>query len=92
MITDVGASKFLGGAKNFCPNVPKPAQNIVVQLLLTVFWCDLQKMAFTCFSANVGRHFSKSNIGRHFCLDLKRFCPSFQIFCSIFQGICLDFQ
>jgi len=50
----VGASEVLRG-KDFCPNLPKLAQK-VVQILLTLFWCNLQKMVFTCFSANVGRH------------------------------------
>ena len=51
------------------------------------------KMVFTCFSANVGRHFSKSTrLGAIFCPDLKRFCPNLRRFCSIFQGIYSDFQ
>ena len=54
--------QIFGGAKDFCPNFPKLAQKVVFQLLWTVFWCDLEKMVFTCFSANVGRHF----------------CPNFQ--------------
>ena len=32
-----------------------------------LYWCDLQKTGFVCFSTNVGRHFLKSNnVGRDF--------------------------
>jgi len=59
------------GAKEFCPNSPTLAQNVVVQLLPTVF---LQKMVSTCFSANTGCHCLKSNnVGRHFCPEFQGF-------------------
>jgi len=36
--------------------------------------CDPQKMVFVCFSANLGRHFVKSNnVGRHFAQIFKDF-------------------
>jgi len=50
------SKRIFGGAKDFCSNFPKLAQKVVMQILPTVFWCGLQKMVFTCFSANVGRH------------------------------------
>ena len=38
-----------------------------------------RKMVFTCFSANPGRNFSKSNkVGRHFCPDFQGFCSDFR--------------
>jgi len=42
-------------------------------------------MVFTCFSANLGRHFSKSNNVGHY------FCPHLQRFSSDFQGFFLNF-
>jgi len=43
-------------------------------------------MVFTCFSAKLGRHFSKSNdVGRHFC-------PDFQGFCLEYLGISFGFS
>ena len=41
-----------------------------------------------CFSANVGRHFYKSNnVGGHFCPGFQAFCPNFQVFCPDFWQI-----
>jgi len=75
----VEASKFLGDATDFCPNFPKLAQNVVVEFCRPFLCCDLKKMVFTCFSANLGRHFSKSNnVGRHFCPNFQGYCPDFQ--------------
>jgi len=89
----VGASKFLGLQRIFdqiFPNLPK---KISCKFCRPVLWCDLQKTVFTCFSANLGRHFSKSNnVGRHFCSNFQGFCPNFQRFCPNFQGFCPDFQ
>jgi len=58
----VEEKQIFEGAKDFCTNFPKLAQKVVVQILPTVFWCDLQNMVFTCFSANVGRHISSQTI------------------------------
>ena len=74
------SKQIFGGAKDFCPNFAKLVQKVVVQLLPTGFWCDLHKMVFTCFSANVGRHF---------CLDFQGFCQNFQRF---FQRGCAFFE
>jgi len=46
--------RILGGAKDFFPNFPKPAQNIVVQLLPTIFWRDLQKWSSLVFLQTLG--------------------------------------
>ena len=50
------SKRIFGGAKDFCSTFPKLAQKVVMHTLPTVFWCGLQKMVFTCFSANGGRH------------------------------------
>ena len=50
------------------------------------FWYDLQKRAFMCFSANVGRHFLKSsNLGRHLSRDFPRIFDK-----SRLLGMCLQ--
>jgi len=87
------SKNIVWGTKDFCPNFPKLAQKVVGQIFPTVFWSDLQKVAFTCFSANVGRHCLKLiNIGRHFCIDFPGFCLDIWEFCSDFQWFCTDFQ
>jgi len=62
------SKQVFGGAKHFCPNFPKLAWKAVFHLLWTVFWCDLQKMVFTCFPANLGRYFCPDFQG--FCIDI----------------------
>jgi len=64
----VGASKFLEVQRIFCPNFPKFVQDVIVQFLPTVVWCDLPKMVFTCFSVDVGHHFYPDF--QRFCLDI----------------------
>ena len=75
----VVASKFLGVQRIFAqifPNLPKKLSCNFYQPFL---WRDLQKMVFSCLSANLGRQFSKSdNVGCHFCPDFQGFCPDFQ--------------
>jgi len=74
-------------AKDFCPNFPKLAQEVVVQLLPTVFCVTSKKWFFTCFSANVGRHFFKSKkVGGHFWPGFHRIGVGIWGFCSDFQG------
>jgi len=83
----VGAGK-LCGCKEFLPEFSQtcPKRSLCefcLQLFShkdqeDLFWCDLQKKVFLCFSASVGRHFF--NVGHHFC-------PEFQGFCSDFRKI-----
>jgi len=74
------------GAKDFYPNFPKLVQKVVVQLLPIVFWCDLKKMVFACFSANDGRHFLKSHkVGGHFAQIFMDFSLIFRDFVRIFR-------
>jgi len=78
------SKEIFGGAKDFRPNFSKLARKFFLRLLPTnlhpkimkiIFWCGLQKKVFICFSANVGRHFLKSNnVGRHFCPDFRGYC------------------
>jgi len=75
--------QIFGGAKNFCPNFPKLARKVFVRLCLQIFshedhedlfWHDLQKKVFRCFSANVRRHvLTLNNVGCHFCPDFQGF-------------------
>jgi len=59
----------------------------------TFFWCDLQQKVVLCFSANVGRHFLKSNnVGRHFCPDFRDFDQIFRDFAQIFRDIAQIFR
>jgi len=76
------------------PNLPKSfcatfaCKFSPIKIMKTLFWCDLQKKVFMCFSTNVGRHFLKSNnVGRDICPDFQGFCPNFQRFCPTFQLI-----
>ena len=44
-----------------------------------------------CFSANLGRHFLKSNnVGPNFCLGFQGFCPDLHGICSDFHGFCQE--
>jgi len=43
------SERIFGDAKKFCTNFPKLAQKVVVQILPTVFWCDLQKWSLLLF-------------------------------------------
>jgi len=90
----VGAGKFLGVRKIFVrifTNLPEKIwatlpTNFFPQRSWRSFFGMTSKKVFMCFSANVGRHFMKSNkVGRHFCPDFQRFCPDF-------HGVCPDFQ
>ena len=88
----VGVSKFLGVRrifaefpqtcpKSFCATI---AYKFSPQRSWRPFLVWPPQKGFMCFSANVGRRFSKSNnVWRHFC-------PDFQGFCSDFQGFCPD--
>jgi len=91
-IIGVGAGKFSGGAKDFCPNFLKIAEKFLCDFCLQIlfykdredlFWYDLQEKAFVCFSANIGRDFLKSNnVGRLFC----RFSENLPRFSGILPG------
>jgi len=85
----------LWGAKDFYPTFPKLArkvfryfcQQIFSAKIIKTFLCVISKKrkVFICFSANVGRHFSKLNkVGRHVF-------PAFQGFHPDFQELCPDF-
>jgi len=77
-----------GSAKDFCPNSPNLPEKSYVQFCLQtftnkdhedLFWCDLQKVVFMCFSANLGYHFLKSNnAGRLLYPDFQGFFSDFQ--------------
>jgi len=94
-IIGVGAGKFSGGAKDFCPNFLKIAEKFLCdfcqQILFykdreDLFWYDLQEKAFVCFSANIGRDFLKSNnVGRLFCTVFGEFAQIFRDFTRIFN-------
>jgi len=71
----VGASKFLGVWRIFAQNFPNLPKKLSCNFCRLFFWCDIQKMVSTCFSANLGRHFSKlNNVGHHFRPDFQGFC------------------
>ena len=85
----VGASKFLGMKRIFAQNFPNLPKKLSCNFGRPFLWCDLQKMVFTSFSANLGCHFSKSNnVGHHFCPNFQGFCSDFQVFCLNFKGFC----
>jgi len=99
----VGAGICFGGAKDFCLNFPKLSRKAFVRFLPTIFSHKEHEDLFLvwppkedrilCFSANIGRHFLKSNnVGRHSCPDFQGFYPDFQRFCPNFQGFCPNFQ
>jgi len=48
---------MFGGAKDFCPNFPKLVKKVVVHILPTVFWCDLQKWSSLVFLQTLGTIF-----------------------------------
>jgi len=80
---------MFGGAKDFCPNFPKPARKIFVRLLPTNFLPQRsQKNYFDVTSP-------KKSVRVFFC---KRWAPFFEIkqhwaqFFPDFQGIHPDFQ
>jgi len=85
-------------AKDFCPNVPKLAQNIFRPLFVRIFSHedhfsdDLQK----CLHVILGAVFFKSkNVGRHFFISKHvghYICPYFQEVCPDFQGFCISFH
>jgi len=50
-----------------------------------LFWSDLEKKVFMCFSAKVGLHFLHDFLG--FCSDFQRFCPNFEGFFPDFRQI-----
>jgi len=95
----VGASKFLGVQRIFA-QISETCPKSCRATFADRFCVRPPKMVFTCFSANLGRHFWKpKNVGRHFCLyfqifcsDFQGFCQNFQRLCQHFQGFCLDFQ
>jgi len=65
-IVGVGASKFLG-VQGFLPKFSQTCPKCCRATFADRF-CGVSStpMVFTCFSANLGRHFSKSNkVGRH---------------------------
>jgi len=70
------SKQIFGSAKNFCPNVPKLAWKVVLQLVpykfaltenvKTCTWCDFQKRySFVFLQA----------LGAIFCLNFQGFCP-----------------
>jgi len=55
--------------------------------------CDPKKMVFTCFSANLGRHFLKSNnVGSHFAQVFRDFSKIFRDFVRIFRDFANIFR
>jgi len=95
--TDVGADKFLGVRRIFARISPNLPEKFLCAFYLQIFshkdhdglfWVRPPKKVFMCFSANVVRHFLKSNnIRRHCCPDFQGFCQHFQRFCPDFQQI-----
>ena len=76
-----------------CPNFHKLAQNVVIQLLPTVFGYDLQRTVFTYISANVGRHFLRSNtVGYHFAQIFREFAQTLSDFVKIFRHLAQIFR
>ena len=71
-----GAKDFF--PKRFCATLPyklSPAK-----IMKTVFWCELhaKEKILVCFSANVGRHFLKSNnVGRQLFKDFAQIFRDF---------------
>jgi len=71
------------GCEGFLPEFSQTCQKNFGRLCLqifslkdhqNIFWDDLSKKVFMCFSANVGRHFMKSNkVGRHFAQIFRNF-------------------
>ena len=93
------SKQIFGGARSICPNFPKLGQKVVVQMLPTVFWCDLQKWSSLIFLQTLGALFEAKQrwaplLPRFWgcCLDFWGFCPNFQEFCLDFQGFFLNFQ
>jgi len=89
----VGANKSSGGAKDFCQTCPKSCATFAdkfssTNIIKTFFGVTSKKRLYVCFSANVERHFLKSNnVGRHFWQGFQGFCPNFQRFFSHFRQI-----
>ena len=82
----------MGGAKDFFPNFPKPAQNIVVQLLRPFFGETSKRWSSLVFLQTLGGIFRSQQDLAPFSPRLEEICPNLRRFCSIFQGICSDFQ
>ena len=93
----VWAGKVLGMRRIFAwisPNLPKTflcdfwLHIFYYKYHKDLFWCDLQKKVFVCFSANVGRHFFKTNNVGHqiFARIFKNFAQIFTDFSRIFSN------
>ena len=62
------SKQIFGMQRIFAQNFPNLPKKLSCNFCRPFLWRDLQKMVFTCFSANLGCHFSKSNnVGHHFC-------------------------
>jgi len=61
------------GAKDFLPKFSQTCAKSGRVISADRFYgVTSKKMVFTCFSANLGLHFSKSNnVGSHFCSDFR---------------------
>jgi len=87
-ITGVGAGKFWeceGFLPEFPQTCPKNFLGNFCPLIFShndhedLFWCDLQKKVFMCFSVKLGCHcLMSNNIGRYFYPDFQGFCSDFQ--------------
>jgi len=94
----VGEGKLFGVRRilaGISPNLPEKnlghfwCEHFLKQ---TFFWDDLQEKS-SCDSANVGRHFFKSNlVGHYFCPDFQGFCKGFHSFYPDLHSFCPDFQ
>jgi len=98
MVSTIGVEggKFVGVLRIFARIFPNLPEKFWATLPINHFpqrsWRPFlgwpPKTAFLCFSANVGRHFMKSNkVGRYFFQGFQRFCPDFQGFSAKFQEI-----
>jgi len=94
--TGVGASKFWGVQKDFCPNFQnlrkKRLGHFLCEyfLMKTTFRSDLQKQVFARFWARFWGRFWLVLLGT--CTDFQGFCEGFHIFFPDFHGFCPDFQ
>jgi len=88
-----GASKFLrceGFLSKFSQTCPKSCRATFADCF---FSFDEDKLVFICFSANFGRHFSKSNtVGRHFVPRFSEILPRYFEILFGFSGILPKFS
>ena len=75
------SKQIFGMQRIFAQNFPNLPKKLSCNFCRPFLWRDLQKMVFTCFSANLGCHFSKSNnVGHHFCQIFRDFVRIFRDF------------